>query len=252
MNVVAHEDDDILFLSPDLLHDIQMGRCVRTVFVTAGDDNRGGGYADDRITGAQAAYATMAGAPSEWSNSETSVSGHRVTIHTLQGAPRLTLVFLNLPDGSFDGNGFSKNRHQSLRKLLRKTISDITTIDGSDTYTLEGLSEVLLKLITDYRPDQLRAQDDGHDFNHSDHRAVAKLVHAADHQYLAPHAFTTYRDYITILHRPNLNASDLVDKKNAFSAYAATDSQIGCYTCFWNPYYYWLKRQYVAHIIQMN
>jgi hypothetical protein len=37
MNIVAHEDDDILFLSPDLVHDIRHGRCVRTVFVTAGD-----------------------------------------------------------------------------------------------------------------------------------------------------------------------------------------------------------------------
>src|SRR5215475_11483965 len=37
MNIVAHEDDDLLFLSPDLIHDIQSGRCVRTIFVTAGD-----------------------------------------------------------------------------------------------------------------------------------------------------------------------------------------------------------------------
>src|SRR6266568_9517618 len=35
MNIVAHEDDDILFLSPRLLHDIDAGRCVRTVFITA-------------------------------------------------------------------------------------------------------------------------------------------------------------------------------------------------------------------------
>src|SRR5262245_28199466 len=35
MYVVAHEDDDLLFLSPDLLHDIQSGACVTTVFVTA-------------------------------------------------------------------------------------------------------------------------------------------------------------------------------------------------------------------------
>src|ERR1700694_2302046 len=37
LNIVAHEDDDLLFLSPDLLHAIQAGRAVRTVFVTAGD-----------------------------------------------------------------------------------------------------------------------------------------------------------------------------------------------------------------------
>ena len=32
LNIVAHQDDDLLFLSPDLLHNIQAGRCVRTVY----------------------------------------------------------------------------------------------------------------------------------------------------------------------------------------------------------------------------
>src|SRR5205085_11614279 len=41
MNIVAHQDDDLLFLSPDLLHDVQSARCVRTVFVTAGDADNG-------------------------------------------------------------------------------------------------------------------------------------------------------------------------------------------------------------------
>src|SRR5262245_7566617 len=38
MAFVAHEDDDLLFLSPDILHAIQAGdTCVRTVYLTAGD-----------------------------------------------------------------------------------------------------------------------------------------------------------------------------------------------------------------------
>src|SRR5882757_7338193 len=60
-NVVAHEDDDILFLSPDLLHAVQAGRCVRTVFVTAGDAGAGPGYWQDREAGSKAAYIQMTG-----------------------------------------------------------------------------------------------------------------------------------------------------------------------------------------------
>lgn len=56
LNVVAHEDDDLLFLSPDLLHNIQAGRCVRTVFVTAGDSGAGAGYWQGREAGSKAAY----------------------------------------------------------------------------------------------------------------------------------------------------------------------------------------------------
>ena len=37
LNFVAHEDDDLLFLSPDLLHDLHNGKCVTTVLLTAGD-----------------------------------------------------------------------------------------------------------------------------------------------------------------------------------------------------------------------
>ena len=44
MNIVAHADDDILFLSPDLLDTIDEGGCVRTVYVTAGNDDRSAAY----------------------------------------------------------------------------------------------------------------------------------------------------------------------------------------------------------------
>lgn len=33
MHVVAHQDDDLLFQSPDLLHDLQSGSCVTTVSI---------------------------------------------------------------------------------------------------------------------------------------------------------------------------------------------------------------------------
>jgi hypothetical protein len=38
LDVVAHEDDDLLFMNPDIQHDIRAGVCVTTVFLTAGDD----------------------------------------------------------------------------------------------------------------------------------------------------------------------------------------------------------------------
>ena len=37
MQIVAHEDDDLLFMNPDLEHAIDAGSCVRTIYVTAGD-----------------------------------------------------------------------------------------------------------------------------------------------------------------------------------------------------------------------
>jgi hypothetical protein len=133
MNIVAHEDDDLLFLSPDLLHDIQSGRCVRTVFVTAGDAGKGCCYWKSREDGIRSAYALMAGVSSPWTISDAFISGHGITIHTLRSHSKISLVFLRLPDGNFDGGGWPKNNYQSLRKLLAGTIKEIRAIEGPST-----------------------------------------------------------------------------------------------------------------------
>jgi LmbE family N-acetylglucosaminyl deacetylase len=249
MNIVAHEDDDLLFLSPDLVHDIQGGRCVRTVFVTAGDANLGLHYSNRRAKGIRSAYARMAHAPSAWTISDAFISGHTIPIYTLQSHSKISLVFLKLADGNFDGDGFSKNNYQSLRKLLAGTISDIRAIDGSNRFTKSSLQSTLLKLIKDYRPDKLRTQDTNTGVvDHSDHRAIASLVERAHMRYTAPHTFVSYVDYIDLFYPPNVFDADFAAKEKVFSAYAVYDSEIGCYACFYNPYFYWLRRQYISNI----
>lgn len=164
------------------------------------------------------------------------------------GHPKISLVFLNLPDGDFDGDGFSNNHYQSLQKLLWGTVPEINPIDGSKSFTKASLHSILLKLIRDYRPDTLRTQDINFViWDHSDHRAVAFLAESANMRYTAPHTFISYRDYIDLFYPQNISGADLVAKESAFSTYAVHDSQIGCYTCFFNPYFYWLKRQYISN-----
>lgn len=60
MYVAAHQDDDLLFCSPDLVHDIDSERGVVTIFVTAGDAGLGRDYWRGREKGIEAAYAQMA------------------------------------------------------------------------------------------------------------------------------------------------------------------------------------------------
>jgi len=64
LNIVAHEDDDVIFLNPDIQNSITAGRMVRTVYVTAGNlahDGADFDYWQSRERGALAAYATMGG-----------------------------------------------------------------------------------------------------------------------------------------------------------------------------------------------
>src|SRR5436190_2190964 len=64
LNVVAHQDDDLLFLNPSILRAIAHGRRVRTIYMTAG--NIEPGYWPLREQGELAAYAYMAGRPNQW------------------------------------------------------------------------------------------------------------------------------------------------------------------------------------------
>ena len=75
LNIVAHEDDDLLFLSPDLLHAIQAGRSVRTVFLTAGDAGNDTAYWTGREAGMQAAYAQMCGVANTWTQTDAGIAG---------------------------------------------------------------------------------------------------------------------------------------------------------------------------------
>ncbi len=189
LDIVAHEDDDLLFLSPDVLHDVQSGLCVRTVYVTAGDAGSGEGYWTSRQEGMEAAYADMAGVSDDWTQGDAGIPGHPATLMTLNGAPRVSLVFMHLPDGNTDGSGFSTTGYESLKKLRLGQISTIDAVDGSSSYTESSLQATLVTLMNAYQPDTIRTQDFVDDFNdgdHPDHHAVAYLTQAAERAGLVP------------------------------------------------------------------
>ena len=60
LSFVAHEDDDLLFLNPDIAKSILAGKCTITVFVTAGDAGVDASYWKNRELGSKASYAALA------------------------------------------------------------------------------------------------------------------------------------------------------------------------------------------------
>jgi len=115
MNVVAHEDDDILFMNPDLANFLGAGYGTVTMVLTAGEadgtttDALEGcpapapyegrfTFAHHRQDGMRAAYAQMAGMPDSWRRGVYTVNGREIEIDALDGATQVQLVFLNLPD----------------------------------------------------------------------------------------------------------------------------------------------------------
>jgi LmbE family N-acetylglucosaminyl deacetylase len=249
LSFVAHQDDDLLFLSPDLPHAIRAGANVRTVYLTAGDAGLHASYWQDRESGAQAAYAEMAGVANSWTQSDAGVAGHPIPVFTLTGQPNVSLVFLRLPDGSFSGSGYASNRYQSLQGVWTGSTATIEAVDGSTSYTLATLTSTLAYLIASFQPEHVNTLDYRHgygDGDHSDHHTVGYLTRSAMPQCNPSIALTGYEGYPVIPLPANVSDADQKAKRSVFYTYARHDKLVwgvlleGTST----PYDSWFVRQY--------
>lgn len=260
MSFVAHEDDDLLFLSPSLLRELESGRCMRTVFLTAGDDGKSQAYWSMREEGVEAAYAEMAGVADSWTTGTLTVAGHTLALRTLTAEPRLSVVFMRLPDGGFpSGTGTPLYGNQSLMKLWNsahpcsgcETESTITADDNSASYTYPELVASLAALMTGYGPRQVFTQNYTIGFSagdHPDHVASALFTQAAAAQYTGAHRLSAFVGYNTESMVANLSGTTLARKSAAFYAYGAHDAET-CTSqaaCAGTEYEVWLAREYVA------
>jgi LmbE family N-acetylglucosaminyl deacetylase len=260
MTIVAHEDDDLLFTNPDLVHDIQAGKCVRTVYITAGDAGHDSFYWLGREQGSQAAYSTMFGEKNVWVQRIVELSPHNfIVVDSPLGNPRVSLVFMHLPDGGLKGDGFAAVGNQSLAKLDAGRISSITSVDRQSTYTTEELQTTLAQLMEYFQPAEIHTQANypGHRFvDHSDHMAVGRFVQRAYDQYEDQHfarkimvPIKFYLGYPGHELGGNVYGADLEAKKAAFLAYAGFDGGVchSGYSCLNDPAYgAYLVRQYQA------
>jgi LmbE family N-acetylglucosaminyl deacetylase len=258
--VVAHEDDTLLFQSPELLADIQAGKCVQTIFLTAGDSGRVASYWEGRETGAEVAYEQMAGlSGSIWVVEPETVNGHPIQFATLPGKP-ISIAYLRLPDGGINGEGFPMYGGQSLMKLWDSAnppgegetpITSIEAVDDSTSYSYEGLIATLRALVESFAPVEIATQNYTVKFkgpDHADHVGAGKFIKAAQSAYAAPHLLVPFEDYETENKAENVAGAMLAAKSAAFYAYGAHDDE-ACASelaCSNTAYAKWLKREYTV------
>ena len=258
MYIVAHEDDTLFFTNPDITHDMQAGECVGTVVVTAGDDGLGQTYWQSRESGMESAYAQINGVTDTWSHSIVTANGQSLLQSTLQGNPRVTVTYLQLPDGGWpNGTGLSSDGNQSLRNVWSGSEQSIAALDGTATYTLQTLVGTLTALIDVRQPSTIGTQNytQGYsDLDHPDHVTVGYLTRQAQLAYQRPHVLRAYQDYDIEKNAGNVTGSDLTGKDAAYYNYAPYDSQT-CQTasaCAGTETDSWLQRQYVVDLTASN
>ncbi len=253
LQVVAHQDDDLLFMNPDITH--QGGAPSATVYLTAGEADGSGfrdrcAYADSREAGARAAHARLAGVADRWSRTALTLStGNTVEVDTLDAAPQVALVFVGLHE-SGDSAFNPKGRAGDLLNLsLDRATAPNTTLgslggDGhcdpayaGQRYGHGDVVAVLLDLMNRYRPTVVLTQDpkaalmgaayhtDTADRgDHADHVGAARLTGEALASYHGPDGdgrvlLRNYRDYNIRTGPPSLDATRTAAKRQTFLDY---------------------------------
>lgn len=234
MNIVAHQDDDLLFMNPDLLHAIRADHCIRTIYTTAGDAGGESYYWTSRERGAEAAYSKMIGSDAVWIERIVQLGDHQyVTVANPKGNSKISLVFMHLPDGSPSGRGFAASHDESLEKLDAGKITTIHSVDHQSEYSAPQLVNALTKLMQVYQPASIRTQSNfiGSKYtDHSDHMATGRFAKKAHDQYqkqqfndLVTIPLTFYEGYPIHEQPENVQGQELADKAAIFLTYSAFD-----------------------------
>jgi LmbE family N-acetylglucosaminyl deacetylase len=260
MYIVAHEDDDLLFMNPDIQESIDQRHQVRTMFLTAGDSCKSSTYWRGRENGTKAAYAEMRGVSNSW----TFVSQYKsARLYELSGTAA-SVVFFRLP------GGVCHAQTDSLRLLWEGKIGTLTSVDGAASYSKQDLIDTILSRMKDFAPDFIGIQDataqapsgvNPYDYkiyyplcgftnmsDHPDHISSARFAGAARDAYRSTraHTFVQYRGY-NITNRPeNLNCAEASRKLEVFEEYAKYDPAIKVPLDCW--YSSWTERQYYERL----
>ncbi|MFI9226751.1 PIG-L family deacetylase [Streptomyces rimosus] len=215
LQVVAHPDDDLYFMNPDLQQSIDANDQLVTVYLMSGEANGRNkvpgsttapktdlaAYAGARRQGLRQAYALMATGRTDarWEmKADKLPDGTLIETDTLAGHPGLQLVFLGLRQHSSQGG-----RNRGLVDLWADpamvTGTLVTTgspVRDPHQVTRASLTDALVHLLERYRPTLVRTMDpdpdmqvhdaehrvhhDQHGYSdHPDHTAAALFTYAA-------------------------------------------------------------------------
>lgn len=256
LTLVAHADDDLLFAGIRIRAHVEAGHVLRSVVVTAGDAGRPASYWRRREIGLREAYAGIAGVESRWSRGELTLAGRTLRVDTLVTDPRISIVFLHLPDGNLDGSGFWRTRRRSLQRLYEGSTARIRTVRGADhpaSFSIEQLRAVLTGIVSDFAPttmltlDHVGAYGDG---DHSDHHTVAFLADQVQRELGGTLSLTGFVGYPIAELPVNLSDEQVERKSAAFFIYAAFDVETcsSAEACALRPEGSWLRREYRADL----
>jgi hypothetical protein len=145
-SIQGHDDDWQLFMSSKIMSDLSGGGKVVFITTTAGDGGNGAGsgpstipyyLARERGSVYSSKYASdiAGGIISDTPTAViVSINGHSIIKYSYNNN-KVVNYFLRLPDGKFNGTGFTATAFKSLQKLYQGAIPNISSVDGLTTFS---------------------------------------------------------------------------------------------------------------------
>lgn len=263
LHIIAHQDDDLYFMNPDLVRSLQDGDRVATVVVTAGEGDGinvdtdepqraavppdFAGYSTERGCGLRSAYARMATGNRDhpWRREPVElVPGFAAERFTLDGHDEVCLYFLQIHMGAPTERGV-RTRLTDLWEGAIRTQATLPvrgcTVGTVQHVTREQVIGALTAVLAHERPTTVRTMDPDpeHDggregyvgSDHADHTTTTQFALAA----LARHRDTGhnpvvehYRAYANRFWGYNLDSAATAEKAEYLATYAGLDAPTVC------------------------
>ncbi|MFE2286258.1 ricin-type beta-trefoil lectin domain protein [Streptomyces sp. NPDC059443] len=228
---MAHPDDDLFFINPEIMDTIRAGCFVTTVYLTDGDGDEEvpqelRNYVANREYGVLKAYAEMAGVADQWKLDEVRVDGRTIRSFRLADrgrGPDVRLTFVGLYDGGPRGL-----EPDSLLHLFDGEKKAITPAQGGRSYSEDQLLATLSSLARLARAGRILTLDhDNASFSagtsgrvdHSDHGITARYFRQVAYRTGIP--LTSFLGYNMAHLKRNLTHAQEAEKENIARWYIA-------------------------------
>ncbi len=243
--VVAHMDDDLLFIEPTISQILGGGGCVTAVYMTGGD---GGNFdrVKQREAASRAGYSTLLKSISRplSSSSDTNwpvsyITAGNLTIHTTSAIPELTSIYLRIPAGDVR---YSTGSGSALREIFELNNpagafsydeNDETNLDKQNIFTHPILTATLQDIFIGYGATAVYAlnPDTVHYVEHPDHTTSARLVRQALRTYPANIPVQYYETYSTTSAPHNVDPLVAQQKRDIVASFFKTQDNQSAGLC---------------------
>ncbi|UQX00893.1 PIG-L family deacetylase [Streptomyces sp. RerS4] len=264
LQIVAHPDDDLYFMNPDLRYSIATGHPVTSVYLTSGEAdgiNAGAAkeastrpdkpaYAEARQNGIRAAYAKMATGDRAAAWTRTAIptaGGGHAELDVLVAKPQVNLVWLQMREAGHVYQDVPDSLHglwDGRVPHLESMLASGSPVKQPFTYTKDQLVRTLAEILARYEPTTIRMQDptpgrthDTHRYtDHQDHFYGARFAQLAAAAYARdvdvkdrPHFATqNYVGYFNGSLPSALDPGEAKEKLDILGTYAWLDRQNHC------------------------